>query len=344
MPWVPKYTITPQLLQTIRQIGEEIGYVRAMRLPGSTQTKLQDLALQLSTHASTSIEGNPLALTDVRRLLKAQPDQIRDTEREILNYNVALRAVYAEVKKGAFKLTASSICEVQGQVTDGLLDNPHHIGRLRKDPVIIRDPRTPDSILFIPPDANDVADLLDELISFTKENIGQMDAVILAGLFHRQHVVIHPFMDGNGRTTRILTTALLGLGGLEIFDLFAFENFYNRNVTRYFAKVGVFGDYYDQTEQIDHTEWLEYFADGILDELIRVRGSLRHEGPRLEAHHQQILNYVQEHGRITQRDYGSLTSRSLAARKKDFADLLDWELIERKGQGRSVFYTLLEEA
>ena len=151
-------------------------------------------------------------------------------------------------------------------------------------------------------------------------------------------------MDGNGRTTRILTTALLGLGGLEVFDLFAFENFYNRNVTRYFAKVGVFGDYYEQAEQIEHTEWLEYFAEGILDELIRVRGLLKHEGPRLVAHHQKILDHIHEYGRITQRDYGTLTSRSLAARKKDFADLLDWELIERKGQGRSVFYVLSENA
>lgn len=344
MPWIPKYTITPKLLQTIRQIGEEIGYIRALRLPGSAQTKLQDLALQLSTHASTSIEGNPLALTDVRRLLKSQPDKVRDTEREILNYNAALKAGYADIKKGTFELTVSSICKIQKQVTDSLLDNPSHIGQLRKDPVIIRDPRNQGSVLFIPPDAKDVPALLNELISFTQENLGQMDTIILAGLFHRQHVIIHPFMDGNGRTTRILTTALLGLGGLEIFDLFAFENFYNRNVTRYFARVGVFGDYYEQTEQIEHTEWLEYFAEGILDELIRVRGLLKHEGPRLEAHHQKILDHIHEYGRITQRDYGTLTSRSLAARKKDFADLLDWELIERKGQGRSVFYVLSENA
>ena len=75
-----------------------------------------------------------------------------------------------------------------------------------------------------------------------------------------------------------------------------------------------------------------------------IRDRFKHQRPKLEAHHQQVLDYIHEHGRITQRDYSVLTSRSLAARKKDFADLLDWELIERKGQGRSVFYVLPESA
>ena len=42
--------------------------------------------------------------------------------------------------------------------------------------------------------------------------------------------------------------------------IFSFENYYNRNITRYFKAVGLEGDYYDLTENIDFSEWLEYFA------------------------------------------------------------------------------------
>ncbi len=51
----------------------------------------------MSSYASTSIEGNPLPLTDVKRLLKTQKENVRDTEREVLNYNKALQSLYADV-------------------------------------------------------------------------------------------------------------------------------------------------------------------------------------------------------------------------------------------------------
>src|SRR5690606_4409487 len=113
--------------------------------------------------------------------------------------------------------------------------------------------------------------LTTELMLFINNHIGQIDPIILAGIFHRQCVIIHPFMDGNGRTTRLLTTAILGSAGLDLFQIFSFENYYNRNITQYFKTVGLEGDYYDLEKHIDFSDWLEYFADGILDELHRVR-------------------------------------------------------------------------
>ena len=154
-------------------------------------------------------------------------------------------------------------------------------------------------------------------------------------------MILHPFVDGNGRTTRLLTTAILGKAGLDLFEIFSFENYYNRNITRYFKAVGLEGDYYDLKDDIDFSDWLEYFADGILDELRRVRKALPEQsGPkqRLEPHHRQILAYIEEHGTITQREYGGISSRSLASRKLDFVKLIKMGLIETKGTGRGTYY------
>ncbi|MDA0690968.1 MAG: Fic family protein [Nitrospinae bacterium] len=341
MTWSPKYTITDKLLLTIREIGEATGEIKSFNLTGKALARLELEAEALSSYASTSIEGNPLPLTDVKRLLKNKSAHIRDTEREVLNYNQTLQTVYKSVRSKAFKLNIATLEKVQGQVVAGLMDNPADCGHLRQAPVIIRNPRKPDEIVFVPPDAKDVRALTSNLIDFINKKIGKIDPVILAGLFHRQCVIIHPFMDGNGRTSRILTTAILGQTGLDLFEIFSFENYYNQNITRYFKAVGLEGDYYELKETVDFTKWLEYFADGILDELRRVRKALPDSlepQPRLEPHHRQILEYIDAHGSITQREYGAISSRSLASRKLDFEKLLDLGFIEAKGTGRGTYY------
>ncbi len=189
------------------------------------------------------------------------------------------------------------------------MDNPADCGHLRQAPVIIRNPRIPDEVVFIPPDAKDVRKLITELLAFINNHIGKIDPVILAGLFHRQCVIIHPFMDGNGRSTRLLTTAVLGKAGLDLFEIFSFESYYNQNITRYFKNVGLEGDYYELQNTIDFSAWLEYFTEGILDELSRVRKTLPEmliPPPRLEPHHHQVLAHIREHGSISQREYGEI--------------------------------------
>lgn len=343
MSWTPKYNISNKLLSTIREIGESLGELRSFHLTNQDLAKLEIEARELSSYASTSIEGNPLPLTDVKRLLKTQKENVRDTEREVLNYNKALQSLYTEVRSGRFKLNIKTLEKIQGQVVHGLMDNPAYCGALRKAPVIIRNPRKTDEVVFIPPDSKDVKKLTGDLLSFIEGNIGKIDPIILAGIFHRQCVIIHPFIDGNGRTTRLLTTAILGKAGLDLFEIFSFENYYNHNITRYFKSVGLEGDYYDLKDNIDFSDWLEYFADGILDELRRVRKTLPEQAgakPRLEPHHRQILNYIKEHSSITQREYGGISSRSLASRKLDFDKLVRLNLIKAEGTGRGTYYVL----
>lgn len=346
MSWNPEYTITNKLLSTIREIGESIGEIKGFNLSVKALARLTLDARELSSYASTSIEGNPLPLTDVKRLLKSDKTHIRDTEREVLNYNSALHELYSTVNSGSFKLDIARLEKVQKQVVDGLMDNPSHCGQIRQAPVIIHNPKKPDEVVFIPPDDKDVNNLLSELMAFINDNMGEIEPIVLAGLFHRQCVIIHPFIDGNGRTTRLLTTAILGKAGLDLFEIFSFENYYNQQITRYFKAVGLEGDYYDLAETIDFTGWLEYFADGILDELRRIRKTLPEHlepKPRLEPHHKQVLDYIKEQGSITQREYGSITNRSLASRKLDFEKLLDLGLIEVKGIGRGTYYVLYGE-
>jgi len=340
----PKYTITHALLQNIKRIYSLVQNLNQRHFPDLVLVELQKTAEAVSTYASTSIEGNPLPLTDVKAVLKNRPENIRDSEREVLNYNEILKEINRKLEKGPLAVTLKLILSIHKKVTYKLLP-AYQAGKLRTDPVFVNGPRERKTIYW-PPDAQDVPILMKGLIQFVDANKNKIDPLILAGLFHKQMVIIHPFMDGNGRTTRLVTKILLADMGLNTFNLFSFENYYNQNVTRYFEMVGVRGNYYDIAEQIDFTVWLEYFTGGIIDELLRVEKTLPAVVPpqaQLKPYHQKIIEFIKQKGFITDRDYAALVDRAKPTRRLDFNKLIELGVIVREGKGKNTYYILRAE-
>ncbi len=338
----PKYQITHRLLNNIKEITTIIADLNHRTFSRPVLAKLEKEANSLSAYASTSIEGNPLPLTDVKRILKSKPENVRNTEREVLNYNGVLEMLNRKIGKGDIFLEVDFVCDIQGRVMEGLLEK-FKCGRLRNEPVFVNDPAGGKPV-YLPPDHQDVPHLMEELTDFVRVQKGQIDPLLLAGIFHKQFVIIHPFIDGNGRTARLITKTILADMGLNTFNLFSFENYYNQKVSTYFQKVGLFGNYYDLIDVIDLTEWLEYFTDGILDELLRVKKELEREiispSTTLQIYHQKILDFIRKEGFITDQDYSTLTQRSKATRALDFKKLIEMGQIERLGKGRSTYYKL----
>ncbi len=340
----PKYTITDQLLANIKYINSLIRDLNDRRFPKVVLVEFERKAREISAHASTSIEGNPLPLTDVKKILKSAPVNIRDTEKEVLNYNQALESLNQLLKNNQLELSLKLILDIHKQITNGLLQ-PIDSGKLRTRPVVVNDPKTR-NVIYLPPDVEKVKDLVLDLINYVKNESENIDPLILAGIFHKQMVIIHPFIDGNGRTTRLATKVMLAKMGLNTFNLFSFENYYNQNVTKYFQTVGEYGDYYELEKSIDFTVWLEYFTGGLIDELLRVKKILPEIGntpdTRLETHHLKLIEYIKKNGFIKDSDYAKLTARAKATRALDFQKLLDLDLIKRQGNGRSTYYILKE--
>ena len=296
--------------------------------------------MSLSVHSSTSIEGNPLPLTEVKLILKNKPENLRNSEKEVINYNDAL--IYLRENIGNLTgLNKKLVLNVYSKVMKDLLQS-EDLKNYRKASVVVNNPRSGEAV-YLPPDAKDVEDLMQSLVGYVNKNKEKIDPIIIAGLFHKQFVVIHPFIDGNGRTVRLLTKFLLADMGLDTFNLFSFENYYNKNVTKYFNNVGVLGNYYDIKDNLDFTSWLEYFTDGIIDELVRVSKELEKfstdPGTSLKDHDRKVLKHIEEYGYITDSGYSKLTDRAKATRALDFEKLRKLGLIKRKGKGRATYYT-----
>ena len=337
----PKYAISHKLLSNIKSINKLVLELNRKKFSKIVLHKMEKSAREISTFASTSIEGNPLPLTDVKQILKSTPQNLGSSEQEVINYNKALVNLNKKLSlRGHFSLTVESICTIQKQVTEKLVPI-HESGKFRLKPVFVNDPKKNQTIYW-PPDAKDIPILMSQLIEFIKIKKGNFDPLILAGLFHKQLVIIHPFMDGNGRTSRLATKVLLKDLGLDTFNLFSFENYYNRNVTNYFKSVGVIGNYYETRDSIDFTSWLEYFTDGIIDELLRVKKLLPEISvspeTKLMPYHEKMLEYIEKNGFITDREYAKLTDRGKSTRILDFKKLQNMGLIKRFGKGRSTYY------
>ncbi len=343
-----KYEITPTLLLNLKKIATEVHDLNSQKFSDPVLFEMEAEANAQSSHSSTSIEGNPLPLTEVKKILKSQPTRIRDTEREVLNYNEALLWLKNLLSSKKFALDEKVISEIHKIVTHKLLPK-YSSGKMRTEPVFVNDPKKRKTIYW-PPDHQDLKGLLRKLIQFVNKQRFHLDPIILAGIFHRQFVIIHPFIDGNGRTVRLATKALLADIGVDTFHLFSFENYYNRNVTKYFEKVGVRGNYYDIAENVTFTAWLEYFSGGILDELYRVRKILEQSNKKITANvnpsnlissdQEKIIHFIKKHGYIRDKDYAKLTARAKATRTLDFKKLIRLGLIERRGNGPATHYLL----
>ena len=158
----PTYTITHALLANIKQVYSLVQGLNQRQFPQVVLVELQKSAEAVSSFASTSIEGNPLPLTDVKKILKNKPQHIRDSEREVLNYNEILKEINLKLAKGAVPLTLNLILQIQKKVTSKLLPAPHS-GKLRPSPVFVNDPRERKTIDW-PPDVEDVPDLMTRLL------------------------------------------------------------------------------------------------------------------------------------------------------------------------------------
>ena len=103
--------------------------------------------------------------------------------------------------------------------------------------------------------------------------------------------------------------------GLNTFNLFSFENYYNQNVTKYFKNVGLVGNYYELVNKVDFTPWLEYFVEGVAIELNRVKEKVQRIsvdarvkdqlGEQLVLNERQmmIMEYLHRHKLMTNKDF-----------------------------------------
>ncbi len=264
MVFKPKFTITNELNNALLEIERARGFLDATKINDEWILQMQSEALILEAHHSTHIEGTQLTLDQAHKILSGEIlDDIRDDDlQELINYKEAMDFV-------------SEYLDNKSEITEGLIKNIHHIivknvrggslepGQYREVQNYVVNTATRE-IIYTPPSPEEVPALMDEFVGWLN-NVEDIPSVLVAGIAQHKFVDIHPFIDGNGRTARILCTLVLYLNGYDFKRLFSLSEFYDKHRPAYYRAIQ------SVREDMDLTSWLEFFTEGLKAQLIEVR-------------------------------------------------------------------------
>ncbi|MBA7562804.1 hypothetical protein ES708_04457 [subsurface metagenome] len=270
--WKPVFTITPKSARHLMEIEAARADVDHIPLPTTVETELRRQARIRSTHYSTRIEGNRLTLAEAEKVIQESKTDFHGRERdvgEVRNYWNALLRVeeWAAAQKS---VSEDMIRRLHALVERGARARPTPY---RDGQNVIRD-SVSGAIIYLPPEAHDVPDLMTSMVRWIKDAENTVIPVpIIAGLTHYQFVTIHPYYDGNGRTARLLATFLLHRGGYGMHGFFALEEHHARDLTAYYHALTVHPhhNYYEGRANADLTPWVEYFLATLSETFEAVR-------------------------------------------------------------------------
>lgn len=189
---------------TFKRLYEKKQVLQTSRpLPAIALNKIKESLSIEWTYNSNSIEGNTMSLRETQMVLQEgitiKGKSLRE-HFETHNHDKAIDYLFSIVNDD-YVLRSIDILSLHGLVLRSIEDD--FAGRLRNGGVRISGAN------FVPPNANKVSDLLDELIDFINTNPLSLNDIELAAVFHHKLVWIHPFFDGNGRTVRLAMNLLL---------------------------------------------------------------------------------------------------------------------------------------
>jgi len=270
MPFSPTFTITNAVTAALTAIERARGFLEAATLSEQWIEQMSQRALLLEAHHTTHIEGTQLTLDEATRLWagEAVAGVDRDDVRELLNYRSAFNLV-AEYLGSGEPITEGLIREIHKRLVDGVRGGTAQPGQYRTIQNYVANSRTRE-IIYTPPPPAEVALRMRELVEWLGAGT-DIHAVLVAGVAQFQLVHIHPFVDGNGRTSRLLSTLCLYRSGYDFKRLFTLSEFYDRDRGAFYAAIQAVRE-----RDMDLTGWLEYFAVGLATQMseVKQRGEL----------------------------------------------------------------------
>jgi len=268
--YIPNYSISNKVLQQIGTIEASREVINHAPLLPYYEKKFQSEALLRSVHHGTHIEGNELNLTQAERVIMGQQIIARERDiQEVLNY----RRVMEHIDEIGIRDQESA----DGFYTPELLFTLHKMtvekilpaeaaGKYRSTQVVIKNSHTGD-VSFRPPVANVVPEQMHQLLVFlNKSKEEHIHPVLKSAIAHYEFARIHPFIDGNGRVARALSTLILFIDGYDIRKFFSLEEYFDSDASRYYEAL-------QSVSKMDGnlTMWLEYFTEGMAIELVKIK-------------------------------------------------------------------------
>ena len=270
MSFAPRFTTTHAITAALTRIERARGFLDAAKLSEDWIGRMQRRALVLEAHHTTHIEGTQLTLEQSERILAGKKVQGArpDDAKELLNYKKAFELVSDYLESGE-PITEALIRQIHKRLVQSVRGNKASPGEYRKIQNYIVNSRTGEKT-YTPPPPLDVPQLMTDFVAWLQKET-QINSVIVAGIAQFQLVHIHPFVDGNGRSARLLSTLCLYRTGYDFKRLFTISEYYDRDRPAYYKALQSVRE-----SGMDMTGWLEYFTEGLGAQLQEVQVTAEH--------------------------------------------------------------------
>jgi Fic family protein len=343
-----KITITPEILLLISEIDEFKGAWQLLgRLTPERLQVLRKVATIESIGSSTRIEGAKLSDRDVEKLLsnlEAYSFVSRD-EQEVAGYAYVCQEVFQSYESMTF--SENLIKQLHAWLLKFSQKDERHRGEYKK---LSNNVEAFDAagksigIVFQTASPFETSMRMQELVEWVNQQKidKQLHPLLVIAVFIVLFLAIHPFQDGNGRLSRILTTLLLLQAGYLYVPYSSLESFIERSKESYYLALRkTQGSLH--SENPNFTPWLMFFLKMLQKQKIHLEQKMLQEktvAMNLPLLSSQILTLLHEHGNLNISDFEQITKTNRNTLKKHLSNLVKNKMIVRLGTGKASFYTL----
>ena len=304
--------------------------------------KLVEIAKVQSTEASNAIEGIVTTNTRIRQLVEEKTAPRNRNEQEIAGYRDVLSTIHESFD--AIPITQNYILQLH-KIMYSHMNNP--MGGRTKSVQNYISATYPDGhteTLFTPLSPFETPEALDKICEEYNRVIGNMEVepLIAIPVFIHDFLCIHPFNDGNGRMSRLLTTLLLYRSGFYVGKYISLEAKIAKNKDLYYDVLGQAQIGWHEGNE-DKVPFIKYLLGTILSAYkdFEDRFELVEEKlPALEVVRKATLTKI---GRFTKQDIRELCpSLSLSSVEGALRKLVASGELKREGKGKNICYYRLK--
>lgn len=340
--------ITPELLILISEIEEFKGAWKALgTLAPERLNALRHVATIESIGSSTRIEGSKLTDREVESLLRNLEIKKFDSrdEQEVAGYAETMDSIFYAWSD--IPITENYIKQLHKDLLKYSHKDERHRGEYKKlsNSVAAYDEKGNQlGIIFETATPFDTPRLMNELVSWYMDarEVGRIHPLIMISVFIVVFLEIHPFQDGNGRLSRVLTTLLLLKAGYIYVPYSSLESIIEQNKEGYYLSLRqTQGTLRSATP--NWQPWLMYSMRTLQQQKRQLAKKIELEKIRvaqLPELSSQIIDYLRQYGRISMSDIMIVTGASRNTLKDHFKRLTDQGYIVRNGSGKATWYTL----
>lgn len=311
--------------------------------------ELKEIATIESIGSSTRIEGSTLSDNEVKKLLNAikiTSFKTRD-EQEVYGYYEALNLIldaYLEID-----IKENHIHHLHKSLLQASSKDENHRGKYKQlsNKVVAKYPSGHQKVIFNTTEPFQVKDEMNLLFSWATENFKkeEIHPLIIIGTFVYEFLSIHPYQDGNGRLSRLLTTLLLLKSGYDFMQYASMEIEIEKRKKEYYNAL-MDGQKDRGTKEENISQWILFFLDMLANTIKKLDDrytQIKDKKSYLSKRQKEVLHFIKENEPVKINDIiTAITTYSPYTLKKDVKYLSSENFIKKMGKSRSTFYIINE--